>query len=471
MLTVTADKLARAIGGRLVSGSSAVRVTGIAIDSRAVEPGDAFVALPGEHHDGHDFVLDVLSRGASALLITRPVDEVEGLCEAAMSVGAAVVEVPDALTALQDLASWQRDRLGAVVVGVTGSTGKTTTKDMLTSVLARRRRTVATTGNRNNELGAPLTILEADADTEVLVVEMAMRGLGQIARLAEITRPMIGLVTNVGQSHIEVVGSEDAIAEAKGELVAAIPPNGVVVLNADDARTSELVVRAQARVSRYGMAPDADVRAENVTLDEMSHPSFELVIGDRHVPVTLPLPGRHNVYNALAAAAVALELCIGLEDIAEGLSAATVTDMRMQTFVTASGTTVVNDAYNANPTSMRAAVDTLAAMTADGRRIAVLGDMAELGSYTDLAHFRIGEHVARSGVEALVTVGERATRIAEGARAAGMPAARIVALPSVEAAKDALPTSVGCGDIVLVKASRVMGLERLVDGLVSPDVH
>jgi UDP-N-acetylmuramoyl-tripeptide--D-alanyl-D-alanine ligase len=471
MLTLTAGKLAGAMGGRLVSGSSAVRVTGIAIDSRAVNPGDAFVALSGDHHDGHDFVTDVLSRGASAVLITRPLDEVEGLSDAAMSVGAAVIEVPDAVTAVQDLASWQRGRLGAVVVGVTGSTGKTTTKDLLTSVLTRRRRTVATAGNRNNELGAPLTILEADADTEVLVVEMAMRGLGQIARLAEITRPTIGLVTNVGQSHIEVVGSEDAIAEAKGELVAAVPTDGAVVLNADDARTEELAARAQSRVVRYGLTPDADVRAENVTLDEMSHASFDLVHRDQRVAVRMPLPGRHNVYNALAAAAVAIELGVGLQDIAEGLSAATVTDMRMQTFMTASGTTVVNDAYNANPTSMKAAVDTLAAMEAEGRRVAVLGDMAELGSYTDLAHFRIGEHVARSGIERLVTVGPRAIRIAEGARAAGMSEARVESFPTVESANEALQSAVGSGDVVLVKASRVMGLERLVDGLVSGRVH
>ena len=211
--------------------------SGVAIDSRDVSPGDAFVALPGDRHDGHDFVAEVLARGASAVLITRPLDEVEGLCDVAMSVGAAVIEVEDGVAALQELATWQRGRLGAVVVGVTGSTGKTTTKDLLTSVLVRHRRTVATAGNRNNELGAPLTILEADADTEVLVVEMAMRGVGQIARLAEITRPTIGLVTNVGQSHIEVVGSEDAIADAKGELVTCFPADGVVVLNADDART------------------------------------------------------------------------------------------------------------------------------------------------------------------------------------------------------------------------------------------
>jgi UDP-N-acetylmuramoyl-tripeptide--D-alanyl-D-alanine ligase len=471
MLTVSADKLAHAVNGRLVSGSSAVRITGITIDSRSARPGDAFVALPGEHHDGHEFVADVLARGASAALITRPLGEVEGLCEAAMSVGAVVIEVADALRAVQDLASWQRGRLSATVVGVTGSTGKTTTKDLLTSVLARRRRTVATTGNRNNELGAPLTILEADADTEVLVVEMAMRGLGQIARLAEITRPAIGLVTNVGQSHIEVVGSQEAIAEAKGELVAALPADGVAVLNADDARTRELAERTRARVTRYGMSAEADVRAEHVTLDEMSHPSFDLLVGDECVAVTLPTPGRHNVYNALAAAAVAVELGIGLGDIAEGLSAARVTDMRMQTFVTASGVTVVNDAYNANPTSMRAAVDTLAAMKTEGRRIAALGDMAELGSYTDLAHFRIGEHVARSGIDRLVTVGERATRIAEGARAAGMPVAAVAALPNVQNAGSLLAGEVRGGDVVLVKASRVMGLERLVEGLVSPDVH
>ena len=252
--------------------------------------------------------------------------------------------------------------------------------------------------------------------------------------------------------------------------MAAIPANGVVVLNADDARTPELESRTEARVVRYGVvSEDAHVRAEHIVLDELSHATFELVWAGASVSVTLPIPGRHNVYNALAAAAVALELRVGLEQIAEGLTSARITDMRMQTFVTASGITVVNDAYNASPTSMRAAVDTLATMRADRERVAVLGDMAELGSYADLAHFRLGEHVAASGIEQLITVGMRANRIAEGARAAGMPPAAILSVPGVDAALPVLASTVARGDVVLVKASRVMGLERLVEGLVSPD--
>ncbi len=246
MLTLTADTLTHAVGGRLVSGSGSLRVTGIAIDSRAVSTCDVFAALPGEHSDGHEHVLDALANGACAALISRPLEQVEGLAEGALHVGAAIIEVPDVLGAVQALASYQRDKLGATVIGITGSTGKTTTKDLLSSVLRQRFVTVATSGNRNNELGAPLTILEADAGTDVLVVEMAMRGLGQIAELAAIARPTIGLVTNVGQSHIEVVGTEDAIARAKGELAEAIGADGVVVLNADDARTPELASRASA---------------------------------------------------------------------------------------------------------------------------------------------------------------------------------------------------------------------------------
>jgi UDP-N-acetylmuramoyl-tripeptide--D-alanyl-D-alanine ligase len=388
----------------------------------------------------------------------------------ATSRGTSIVRVVDALEAVQALASYHRGRLFCPVIGVTGSTGKTTTKDFLVSVLSRRFKVVATAGNQNNDLGVPLTIFEAGADTDALIVEMAMRGAGQIARLARIASPTVGLITNVGTSHIELLGSQDAIAHAKGELVASVPSNGAVFLNGDDAFSEMIAKTSMAPVTYYGYCGGCTVTAEGVEVDMMSLPSFDLVVGENRAHVRLCVPGRHNVYNALAAAAVAMHLGMSAGEIAVGLEEARAGDMRMQSFETASGITVINDAYNANPTSMRAAVETLAGMTAATKRVAVLGDMAELGSLTELAHFRIGEDVARLGIDVLVTVGERARHIADGARAAGMNDETIRPCAAVAEAGEVLDDVVDPGDVVLVKASRVMGLEAVVEGLVEPRV-
>jgi len=327
---------------------------------------------------------------------------------------------------------------------------------------------VSTEGNSNNELGVPLTILRASMDTDVLVVEMGMRGLGQIADLCAIARPTLGLITNVGTSHIEILGSQDAVASAKGELVAALPSTGCAFLNGDDATSATIAKLSAAPVIRWGLSPECDVTARDILLDQESRPSFDVVFARGTVRVTLPVPGRHNVYNALAAAALALHLGVEPEVIAAGLSAASLSAMRMQVFTAASGITVINDAYNANPVSMRAAIETLAEMHADGRRIAVLGDMAELGSLTEVAHFRMGEQVARLPIDALVTVGPRAMRIAQGARAEGMDPEAVRACTDVVEAIEVLDDLLEPGDVVLVKASRVMGLEAVCEGIVNP---
>lgn len=471
MLTASADTIVRVTGGLLLAGSGEAVASDVAVDSRAVEPGCVFVALPGERVDGHDYLEASLEAGARVLVVTRPLEEIVPAARKASEAGAAVIRVPDAVRAVQELAAWHRHRLHAVVVGITGSTGKTTTKDFLTSALARTMRVVATEGNRNNDLGLPLTILRAGSDTDALVVEMGMRGLGQIARLAQVAAPDMGLVTNVGTSHIELLGTQDAVATAKGELVRAVPGTGAVFLNGDDAYSDALALDSKAPVTLYGLSERCDVRAEDVTTDEAGCASFDLLAPQGSVRVTLPLPGRHNVYNALAAAAVALRLAVSLEDVREGLGSATVSGMRMQTFTTASGVVVVNDAYNANPSSMRAAVETLATMRVPGRRIAVLGDMAELGSLSELAHFEIGELVGRSEIDSLLTVGPRAGRIADGAKAEGMDAADVRRFESAEEAATALRSTVREGDAVLVKASRVMGLERVVERMVAPDAE
>lgn len=470
MLTLSLETLVAVVHGELVFGSDAAMVNGVATDSRHVEPGVVFIPFAGDRVDGHEYLLDAISLGARALLVTRPAEELTAVVQRAKERDVAVVRIGDALDAVQALAAYHRGRLFCPVIGVTGSTGKTTTKDFITSVLSVRSRVVATHGNQNNELGVPLTILRAGADTDVLVVEMAMRGQGQIARLCEIARPSAGIVTNVGTSHIELLGNQEAIADAKGELVVSIPASGAIFLNADDAYSAGLADKASARVVRYGVENPTEIAARDVGVDAEGCASFTLTSEQGNRDVHLAIPGRHNVYNALAAAAVGLHLDVGLDDVVEGLESAEAGEMRMQAFQSASGVFVINDAYNANPTSMRAAIETLADMQTGGSRIAVLGDMAELGSLTELAHFRIGEEVARLPIDTLVTVGKRAQRISDGARAEGMDTTQIHPFDSVENAARCLSELLVPGDVVLVKASRVMGLERIIEGIVSPGV-
>lgn len=471
MLTASASTIASVVQGEVFLGRPDVIGNGLTVDSRSATPGCIFVALPGERADGHDFAIDALERGARILLVLRDRADIAAAAQAAGTAGAAVIRVDDPLLAVQQLAAWHRAKLHAAVIGVTGSTGKTTSKDFLTSVMGRSRRVVATRGNRNNELGVPLTIFEAGSDTDVLVVEMGMRGLGQIARLAEIARPQVGLVTNVGTSHLELLGSQDAVAAAKGELVRAIDPDGAVFLNGDDAYSDVLAFDSSAPVTFYGTSERCVVRAHEVTLDSSSRASFVIETASGRMPVSLPVPGRHNVYNALAAAAVGLHLAVPLEEIAQGLAEAVITGMRMESFLAASGVTVINDAYNANPSSMKAAIETLSATESVGRRVAVLGDMAELGSLSELAHFQIGEQVARLPIDILITVGAKASRIADGARAEGADAIEIRPCATSEEASEVLDDILESGDVVLVKASRVMGLERVVEGIVSPRVR
>jgi UDP-N-acetylmuramoyl-tripeptide--D-alanyl-D-alanine ligase len=470
MLTLSAGRLAEIVGGEVVHGPADAMVNGFQIDSRTVTAGCAFVAIAGERVDGHAFVPAALAAGARVAVVSRWDEEMAEAVGAARAGEAAVVRVGDTEEALRTLAGYHRSRLHCPVVGITGSTGKTTTKDFLAAALATRLRVVATKGNRNNELGVPLTLLDAGADTDVLVVEMGMRGSGQLGVLCEIVRPTLGLVTNIGQTHIEVMGTQDAIVAAKGELVRCVPPSGRVFLNGDDALSRRLEEVSAAPVTWYGTNEDVDVRAHDLEVDGDGRPTVTLTVGEESVTVRLPVPGRHNAYTAAAAAAVAIHLGVPLADVATGLEHVTVTDMRMQVFTAANGVTVINDAYNANPTSMRAAISALADIRTQGRRIAVLGDMAELGSLSELAHFKLGEQVAHSGIEGLVTVGALARRISEGARAAGMESASVRPCSSMQEASEVLDDLLTSGDTVLVKASRTMGLESVVEGILRPHV-
>jgi UDP-N-acetylmuramoyl-tripeptide--D-alanyl-D-alanine ligase len=432
----------------------------VVIDSRTAGRGDLFIALPGENRDGHAFVSHAIERGAVAAVVS------EGWAETARPGAGALVVVQDPAIALMDLARDERSALGATVIGITGSTGKTCTKDFTAAVLGGRRRVVASRASFNNEVGLPLTILEATPSTEFLVCEMGSRGRGHIRRLCEVARPSIGIVTNVGVAHMELFGSSDALREAKAELVEALPGDGVAVLNADDDVVRAYAARTPARVVLFGMGPDAEVRAANVKVSRQTGAAeFDLETAAGTAHVRLRARGEQMVPDALAAAAVGSALGIALDDIADGLARASVAAGRMEAFETADGLRVVNDAYNANPTSMAAALRAARWMAGDARCVAVLGPMAELGPIAGREHERVGELLARIGIDALVAVGPEAGLIAVGAEREGVEPDRIVRCEDTAQAVNAVRALAGPGDVVLVKASRVARLERVAEAL------
>ena len=435
------DDVAQATDGTVVRGvsdASARAASGIerrgiervTIDSRSVEPGDLFVAVVAER-DGHDFAVDAVRRGAQAVLAARPLD-----------LDVPVIVVGDTVEALTALGRTARDRLSGPVVGVTGSVGKTSAKDLLASICAVAGPVTASEKSLNNELGVPLTLINAAADTERTIVEMGARGVGHIAHLRDIARPTIGLVTVVAMAHTELFGSIDAVAAAKGELVEALPADGFAVLNANDERVAAMASRTDAVVITYGAA--AHVRAEHVTLDEALRPRFTLVSDWGRVSVRLAVAGPHNVSNALGAAATALQMGVDLDQIAEGLELAALSPSRMAVRPVPSGGVVIDDAYNANPTSMRAALDSLAALDAD-RRVAVLGYMAELGSDAPAEHRAIADYARSLGIDVV---------------AVGTDLYGIDPLEDVNAAIRTVAAPVR-GEAVLLKASRVAGLDRI----------
>ncbi len=456
MIELTLAEIASIVAGRLGGGADpgAVVDSSVEFDSRLVTAGGLFLAVPGDHQDGHDFAAAAIKAGATAVMGTRPLEVPN-------------IEVGDALTALADLAREVLRRLPQVtVIGVTGSSGKTSTKDLLAQLLPIAGPTVAPPGSFNNELGHPYTVLRADHTTRFLVTETSARGIGHIRYLTEIAPPRIGVVLNVGSAHLGEFGSVAAIAQAKGELVEALPAaadGGVAVLNAADAAVAAMAARTRARVVTFGA--HGDVQAGDVRLDELGRARFELRAPRGSADVALRLVGSHHVGNALAAAAVAFECGLTVDVVAAALSKAEpLSRWRMQLTERADGTVVVNDTYNANPESMRAALVTLAAIGAarpSGRTWAVLGEMAELGPASDTAHHELGRHVAQLGIDRLIAVGDRARPIIDGATLEGWTAEPPEWVPDVAAATELLAAGVRPGDAVLVKASRAAGLERV----------
>ena len=403
------DDLAALTGGRLLARSDRP-IRGAAVDSRLVRPGELFVALPGERTDGHEFIGEAIGRGAAALLVTRPVPDPAALGDV------TIVRVVDALAALGAVAAGWRRRFDPLVVGVTGSIAKTSTKEAIAAVLRSRLSTLRTEGNQNNEVGLPLTLLRLGPEHEAAVLEMGMYVGGEIAELARIAAPSIGVVTAVQPVHLARIGSLQAIERAKGELLEALPPDGRAILNADDPIVRRMGHRSVARQTTYGFDRDADVGAEAVESAGMAGMRFVLRTDAGRRPVTIPALGRLSVHNALAGAAVGGVAGLTLDEIATGLEGGWTAPHRVQV-VRAGGVTVVDDTYNASPRSVVAALDLLAGLP--GRRGAVLGEMLELGDLSHDGHVVVGEAAARTA-DWLVVVGRAAAGIAEGAIAAGM---------------------------------------------------
>ena len=420
----------------------------VTTDSRDCGPGSLYVARVGEHADGHDFIASAVSRGAVAALTSRVVD------------GVSCVVVDDVQTAFGRVARGVVDRAPELrVVGVTGSSGKTTTKDLLASVLSSVAETVAPVNSLNGEIGVPLTVCRVTPTTRFLVAEIGARGIGHIDYLTRIAPPQVAIVLNVGTAHVGEFGSRENIALAKSELPRAVPAEGLAILNADDPVVAAMRDGIAARVQLVGLSDTADVRATDVTLDERGRAAYTLVCPQGSARISLRLSGAHHVGNSLAVAAAALELGLSLDQVAAALSAAEpVSRWRMEITERPDGVVVVNDAYNANPDSMRAALDAVAKMSAAGERWAVLGGMLELGPDSDAEHAAVGAYAASLGYDHLVAVGDGARPLA-----AAVPASEW--LPDTEAAHALLASRLHRGDVVLLKSSRDSGLRWLGDRL------
>ncbi|PZF82910.1 UDP-N-acetylmuramoyl-tripeptide--D-alanyl-D-alanine ligase [Jiangella anatolica] len=446
MIALSLGEIAAAVGGTVV-GDRTVTVTAPAVlDGRQAEPGGLFVAIAGEHVDGHDYAGQAGRAGAVAVLGSRPTT-------------LPTVVVDDVQAALQVLAAQVvarlRDRL--TVVGVTGSQGKTSTKDLLAAVLSSAAPTIATAGSLNNELGVPLTMLRADAATRFLVIEMGARHVGHIAALAGLAAPDIAVVLNVGRAHLGKFGSRAAIAKAKGELVQGLAPGGTAVLNADDPRVVAMRALTEGPVRTFGLAEHADVRVLDLALDRLARPSFLLRTADASARVALPLLGAHQALNASAATAAGLAAGVALDAAAQALATASLSKWRLELRTLTGGATLLNDSYNAHRESTLAGLDALAAIEGR-RRIAVLGAMLELGDDSDAEHRAVGEYAA-SRADVVVVVGEAARPIADGA------GERAVALADNDAAVDWLRGRLAAGDVVLVKASRGARLDEVAAAL------
>jgi len=439
------------VTGAEINSDAEIFFDGVTTDSRKITSGELFIGLKGENFNGESFAKDAVNKGAAAVLVSKTAKRIpEGI----------VLKVDDTLTAYRQIAGAWRNRFNIPVIAVTGSNGKTTTKDLTAAALSGLGHVQKTSANFNNEVGVPMTLLGLNEKHNAAVVEIGMRGLGQIETLAKVVKPTIGIVTNVSEAHIELLGSIENIARAKGELVEAIQSGGTIILNADNRHTAEMknLAGAGVNVVTYGLENSADVTAKNILIGSVST-EFTLSYGGEDFDFEIPMLGRHNVSNSLAAIAVGLTVGLNVEEIQRGISSLTTTKMRFEV-IRRDGLTIVNDAYNASPASMRVAIKTTSEIY-DGRLIAVLGDMLELGDISEKIHREIGAEVVENKFDTLITLGELGKFIAEGARSAGLK--NVYTFDTHEDAAKKILELVRDGDTILFKASHVMHMEKIIE--------
>ena len=444
----TLQEVLAATEGRCISPTGQQTFSGVSTDSRTLPAGALYIALSGEKFDGHDYAAEAITKGAAGIVVSRVLP---------LTVGMPVILVADCRKALQDLARFHRCRFQVPLIAVTGSNGKTSTKDMIAAVLSTSLNVLKTEANFNNEIGLSQTLLRLDASHQAVVVEMGMRGRGEIAELASIALPTVGVVTNVGETHLERLGTVANIAAAKAELVEALPPTGVAVLNADDELVLAMRAKTAARVITYAVRNSAEVTATDIA-QTAQQVSFQFTADGGRFSVTVPLPGLHTVYNALAAITVGRLLGLTEEKIAAGLAGYQPGKMRLN-IRQYEQVTVIDDTYNASPLSMAAAIDVLAGI-AKGRKIAAIGDMLELGTVAAVAHEKVGVHLATAGAAIVITVGEMASHAATAAAQHGVMT--VVACQDHGQAVAALKQLLQAGDTLLIKGSRGMQMEKLL---------
>ena len=454
MTEFTRNEIETAIGTKY-EGANVEKFTDVTTDTRKITKGSLFIALKGEKFNGEDFAFEAVEKGAAGVVVSKE-------CSAKLSDKGAIFKVTDTLLAYQQIAHVWRMKFDIPLIAITGSNGKTTTKELVATALSPLGEIHKTAANFNNEVGLPLTLLGITENHKAAVVEIGMRGLCQIEKLAPIAAPNIGIVTNVGETHIELLGSIENIAKAKSELVEAISSGGVVILNRDDKFVYDMrnKVNNNVKVITYGIQNTADVRAVDIEYDGLAT-KFTVVCNEKNYGYELPMAGEHNVYNALAAIATGVYLNVSHEDMRTALSMAKNAKMRFEVSEK-DGITFINDAYNASPLSMRAALSTMS-KTYHGRKIAVLGDMFELGEAEQEAHKKVGEEVAEFGIDILITLGERGKIIAEGAKSKGVKS--VTSVSTHKEAADILKQVMIKGDTVLIKGSRGMEMEKVFEFL------
>ncbi len=453
------DEILKWTGGEIINSKEEVPLVfeHIGMDSRTTRPGELFVALKGKNFDGHDFIGSAFSKGAKAALVSKiPEEQSHYPGENKFF----LIKVKDTLQALQDMATNYRHKFNLKVIAVTGSNGKTTTKDLITHLLKNKYSVIKSEGNFNNHIGLPLSLLSIGDNHQIAVLELGMSALGEIKLLSQIAKPEFGVITNVSPAHLEFLGSLDNVATAKSELIEFLSAESISFLNNDDPYVSQMRNKAKGKVITFGIKEKADYRADDI---DYSHQGLSFKI-NQDVTISVPLLGHHNIYNVLAACAVARVLDLNWEIIKDCLANFSPPPMRME-FLEIKGLNIINDAYNANPHSVRVAIDTLKDFKTVGRKIMILGDMLELGNSSSLFHKQLGEYIANKGIDYLLTVGDVSRLTSQSALESGMDAGHIFHCNSIEEILVILKDIVQSEDVILIKASRAMRLERIVEGI------